>query len=50
MYMVRYKEHIEDTKAKKRNSKYALHILDRGQTCGSIDQTSELLHFEKRRR
>jgi hypothetical protein len=48
IHMVRFKEHIQDTRNNKSNSKFAQHILDTGHTYNMIDQTIKVLHIEKK--
>jgi hypothetical protein len=41
-------EHIQAIRTNRQNSKFAQHILDTGYTYNSIDQTTEILHIEKK--
>jgi hypothetical protein len=47
-FKARFKEHIQDIRTNRSNSKFAQHILDTGQTYNTIDQTMEILHIEKK--
>jgi hypothetical protein len=47
-FKARFKEHIQDIRTNKSNSKFAQHILDTGHTYNTIDQTMKILHIEKK--
>jgi hypothetical protein len=44
-----YKEHIRAIHSNKTTSRYAQHILDTRHTYGTIEDTLDILHFEKKR-
>jgi GTPase SAR1 family protein len=43
-----FKEHIQDIRTNRHNSKYAQHILDKGHAYNTMDQTMRILHIEKK--
>jgi hypothetical protein len=47
-FRTRYKEHIHAIHTKKTTSRYAQHILETGHTYGTIEDTLNILHFEKK--
>jgi hypothetical protein len=47
-FRTRYREHIQDIKYNKNNSKYAPHILKTGYTYGPINKIMKILHIEKK--
>jgi hypothetical protein len=47
-FKVQYKEQIQAIKTNKQKSNYPQHILDTGHTYGTIDQTLEIPHTEKK--
>jgi hypothetical protein len=48
-FRARFKEHIQDIKNNKSNSKFEQLILDTGHAYNTIDQTMKVLHIEKKR-
>jgi hypothetical protein len=49
IFKARFKEHIQDTRTNRHNSKFAQHILDIGHTYNMMNQTMKMLHIEKKR-
>jgi hypothetical protein len=47
-FKTRYKEHIHAIRTNKTTSKYAQHILETGHTYGTIENTLNILHCEKK--
>jgi hypothetical protein len=47
-FRIRYKEHINVIRGNKTTSRYALHILETGHTYGTIEDTLNILHREKK--
>jgi hypothetical protein len=47
-FRTRYKEHIQAIHTNKTTSRYAQHILDTGHAYNTIEDTLNILHFEKK--
>jgi hypothetical protein len=47
-FLTRYKGHIQALRTKNPNSKYAQHILDTQHTYSNIQETMDILHFERK--
>jgi hypothetical protein len=46
-FKARFKEHIQDIRTNRHNSKYVQHILDTGHAYNKLDQTMRILNIEK---
>jgi hypothetical protein len=49
-FKTRYKEHIYAIRTNKPSSKYAEHMLNEGHTYGTIEDTLDILHTNKKGR
>jgi hypothetical protein len=48
MFKAHFKEHVQDIRTNKSNSKFAQHILYTGHNYNTTDQTMKILHIEKK--